>query len=425
MAVIPLSDPVRRWAMTAPGAPALIVAGNVWTYAELDRAVEARMGKRDPGGVAFIEATPHADTVVSLIHAARTESTIVPIAPGATAPPRFDGDGTFAAIATSGGRGAPRLVRLTADNVNASIEASRDRLGNDASDRWLLCLPLHHVGGLSVLWRSFAAGGSVAMHASFEPFEVAGALGSGSSSMASLVPTMLHRLLETHPGPYRGVKVVLLGGGPAPPALVGRALEAGLPVAPTYGMTETCSQVSTVVPGEAMDSLGTAGPPLEGMQVTIVGGDGRSVDVGEEGEIVVEGPMVSPGYVGEPDRVGPHRTGDLGSLDEAGRLTVVGRRDDVIITGGEKVHPERVAGILDEHPQVRAAVVVGVADAEWGQRVVAVVAGDVEGEALVSWAKQRLLAHEVPKRVVVVDEIPQVSLGKPDQLRVADLAQRE
>lgn len=425
MATIPLSDPVRRWAMTAPGAPAFVFADAIWTYGDLDRAVEARVRKRDLGEVAYIEATPQADTIVALVHAARVGAVIVPVAPGASGPARFDEKGTFAAIPTSGGRTAPRLVRLTGDNVNASIGASQKRLGNDASDRWLLCLPLHHVGGLSVLWRSFAAGGSVDLHAGFDSRAVARALGSGSSTVASVVPTMLYRLLDDHPGPYRGVRVVLLGGAPAGRDLVVRGLEAGLPLVQTYGMTETCSQVSTVVPGEATESLGTTGPPLEGVDVTIVNEEGEPVTPGEIGEIVVDGAVVSPGYAGEPDRGGPHRTGDLGAFDEEGRLTVVGRRDDVIITGGEKVHPEVVAAVLEEHPGVRDAAVVGIPDLEWGQAVVGVVVGEVDGDEVVAWARERLLAHEVPKRVTVVAEIPQVALGKPDRVLVGEIAMRE
>lgn len=422
MATIPLSDPVRRWAMTAPGAPAFVVADDLWTYGDLDRAVESRIRQGGLGDIAVIEVASDAETIVALVHAARVGATIVPLASGAPGPSRFEGEGTFAAISTSGGSGPRRLVRLTAGNVNASIRASQRRLRNDASDRWLLCLPLHHVGGLSVLWRSFAAGGSAALHAGFDPSTVARALGSGSSTMASLVPTMLHRLLEGHPGPYHGLRAVLVGGAAARRDLVVRGLEAGLPLAQTYGMTETCSQVSTVVPGEASESLGTSGPPLEGAEVTVVGEKGEPVGTGELGEITVDGAMVSPGYAGEPDRSGPHRTGDLGALDESGRLTVIGRRDDLIITGGENVHPEVVAAVLEEHPGVRGAAVVGVPDPDWGQAVVGVVAGEVDGEEVVAWAKERLLAHEVPKRITVVDEIPQVALGKPDRSLLFEIA---
>jgi O-succinylbenzoic acid--CoA ligase len=276
-----------------------------------------------------------------------------------------------------------------------------------------------------VLWRSFAAGGSVAVQEGFDAGQVGRVLGSGSCTMASLVPTMLHRLLEAYPGPYRGVKVVLLGGAPAGRELVERGLEAGLPITQTYGMTETCSQVATVVPGEALESLGTVGPPIEGVNVAIIDDDGVSVSAGGLGEITVDGDMVSPGYVGGPDRIGPHRTGDLGRLDAAGRLTVVGRSDDVIITGGENVHPQKVTGVLEEHPRVRAAAVVGVPDDEWGQAVVGVVAGDVDGDDVLAWAKERLDPHEVPARVTVVDEMPELSLGKPDPALIAEIAGRE
>ncbi len=307
-------------------------------------------------------------------------------------------------VPTSGTSGAPRVVVLTRANVAAAVAASARRLGTTADDRWLLVLPLHHVGGLSVLWRTMAAGGSIVLHDRFDAARVAAALRGGTATIASLVPTMLHRVLAADPGPYPPAKV-LLGGAAAPASLVLRGLDAGLAVLPTYGLTEACSQVATVVPGEEQASLGTAGPPLDGLDVTIAAG----------GHIAVAGPQVSPGYAGEAPHAGPLVTGDFGRFDAAGRLVVLGRADDVIVTGGEKVWPQHVEDVLRGCPGVEDVAVVGSPDEEWGQQVVAVVVGRAQPPDLESWARERLAPHEVPKAWRRVARLPRNPLGKLDR----------
>lgn len=312
-------------------------------------------------------------------------------------------------VSTSGSSGEPRRVPLTAHNIGAAVDASRRRLGTDAEDRWLLCLPLHHVGGLSVLWRSFAAGGAVVAVDGFDRDVVAEALDT-EATVASLVPTMAHRLLEST-RVFRRVRFALLGGGPADRRLVEASLGAGLALLQTYGMTEASSQVATVAPGEIEESLGTVGRPLPGMEVSIV-----------DDEIFVDGPAVFGGYFGASPRVGPHPTGDLGHLDDGGRLVVTGRKDDVVITGGEKVHPARIEAVLEAHPDVTGAVVLGLGDPEWGQRLVAVVEGDVVESSLRTWLADRVARHEVPKRITLAADLPRLESGKVDREAARTLA---
>lgn len=327
------------------------------------------------------------------------------------------GEDLHAVVLTSGSTLGPRPVRLTRGNVAAAVASSQDRIGNDTSDRWLLNLPLFHVGGLSVLWRSAAASGTVVVHSRFDAERTALAMREGTVSVASLVPTMLQRILETDPGPYRGMKAVLLGGAAASRDLVERGLEAGLPVLQTYGMTETCSQAATVTPGEEHESLGTVGRPLDGIRITI---DGE-----QSGEIVVDGPAVSPGYLGEAERVGGHRTGDIGYFDGQGRLVVLGRKDDMVVSGGENVYPQRVADTLSRHRFVQRIEVVGVPDPEWGQALVAIVVGDGTTRRRVErWARERLPRHEVPKQWIFVEELPMLPSGKVDRSALAEIARR-
>ncbi|MCP4965436.1 MAG: 2-succinylbenzoate--CoA ligase [bacterium] len=320
-------------------------------------------------------------------------------------------------VLTSGSGGDPRPVRLTHSNVAAAVAASEQRIGNTAADRWLMTLPLFHVGGLSILWRSAAAGGAVVLHEKFDPQRTSAAMKDGSVSMVSLVPTMLYRILAANPGPYAGLGAVLMGGAVASRDLVEQGLDAGLPILQTYGMTEAGSQIATVAPGEAFESLGTAGRPLAAMEV--------STGEAGVGEIVISGPAVSPGYLGEPDRDGSYRTGDIGYLDDKGRLVVLGRADDMVVTGGENVFPARVADVLSAYQSFDRVEVVGVPDPEWGQVLVAVVVGDIDSQPRIErWAQERLARHEIPKHWAFVDAIPLLAGGKVDRVALFDIAMK-
>ena len=393
-----------------PDARAVTSADGSISYAELDRRVNAHaQALRDegvePGDVVPLAATLTLEDIVALV-----AIPLLGAVPAPYGPHRVDTNGAvvrdaYAIVPTSGSAGHPRGVVLTPGNVMAAVEASRRRLGNDSRDGWLLTLPLFHVGGLSVVWRSLTAGGSIELHEGFDAVAVARSLKGRSVSMVSLVPTMLHRVLEVDPGPYDGMKGVLLGGAPASRDLVERGLAAGLPILQTYGMTETCSQVATVEPGKERESLGTAGRVLDGFTLSF-----------DDGEILVDGPAVSPGYIGEVSRIGPYRTGDLGRFDDEGRLIIVGRTDDVIVTGGENVHASVVESAIEAHPAVSHAVVVAVDDDEWGEIVVAVVEAEHGAATAVREAtEQRLARHEIPKRWVFVKQLPLLPSGKPDR----------
>lgn len=417
----PLPDWVGIHAANTPEAPAVVFGDEVITYGDLDRRADAgaaalRRAGSGPGAHVAFPAEPHPDTIVSMVAVPRAGATMMPSGPRPLPATPARSTHPYIVVATSGGRGAPRGVVLTRGNVAAAVEASQNRLGNSAGDRWLLCLPLSHVGGISVVWRSLAIGGCVVLHAGFDAGAVADDLRSGTANMVSLVPTMLRRILQAERAPFDGISAVLLGGAPAGRELVDQALGAGLPILQTYGMTETCSQVATVAPGEARAALGTVGRPLDGFAVTVRGDDGLPAEQGTVGEIVVDGAAVSPGYLGEKPRHGPHRTGDLGSLDPAGRLAVVGRLDDVIITGGENVYPDAVAAAVAALPGVRQCEVFGVPDEEWGEIVVAAVeVDDVSRRELGEAAGEVLRDYEVPKRWLTVPRMPLLDNGKADR----------
>ncbi len=314
-----------------------------------------------------------------------------------------DPDAVHSILHTSGTSGRPRPVELSYANHHASAQASAGHLGVEDDDRWLGVLPLFHVGGLAVLLRSVIYATTAVLHERFDPVRVRDAFAAGGVTLASLVPTMLTRLREA--GLERAapeLRAILLGGGPIPDGLLDWAAAAGLPVSPTYGMTETASQVVTAPPGER------SGRPLPGVELR----------TGDDGEIMVRGPMVARGALSAD---GWLHTGDRGHIDAEGRLHVDGRLKEIIVTGGENVSPVEVEEALLTHPAVADAGVAGVPDAEWGEAITAfvVLSSEASGEELRAWTRERLAAHKVPKRVERVTELPRNATGKllRDRLR--------
>lgn len=304
-------------------------------------------------------------------------------------------------IATSGSTGTPKRVLLDRAAVLASIRASAARLG--ASGPWVLALPPSYVAGVQVVLRSIVAGHEPTL------LERDG-WPAGDGWFASLVPTQLTRMLDVPEdvAALRRAHTVLLGGGPIGATLRRRAEDAGVHVVATYGSAETAG-------GCVYD-----GVPLDGVAVAL----------GEGGRVRIAGPTLFSGYDGQPDLTrevlvdGWFLTSDAGRFDEDGRLALIGRLDDVIVTGGLNVPGPAVAERLRAHPAVAAAEVLGVPDAEWGNRVVAfvVAASPVAADALRDWVSAVHPRAWAPRQVVVLDEIPLLPNGKPDRQALRALA---
>ncbi len=327
-------------------------------------------------------------------------------------------------IYTSGTTGRPKGAVLTHGNFYWSAVASAANLGVEEGDRWLACMPLFHVGGLSILLRSAIYGTTAVIHDRFDEARVNHALRHEGITLLSVVATMLTRMFEVDAAPYPAtVRSVLLGGGPAPRLLLEAAERRGLPVLQTYGLTETASQVATLAPEDAIRKLGSAGLPLLSSTVRIEvddgEGDGREAEPGEVGEILVAGPTVCSGYLGPPDataeaiRDGWLHTGDLGYVDAEGYLYVADRRDDLIVSGGENVYPAEVESVILAVPGVAECAVVGLPDERWGHLVAAVVVGDVDLEALEGALRGSLAGYKVPRRFEVwAEPLPRTASGK-------------
>lgn len=307
---------------------------------------------------------------------------------------------------TSGTAGEPKGVRLTLTNHLASALGCQQMLGATEADRWLLALSPHHVGGLAVFLRAVVCNQQLITLSRFEEPAVLEAIEAERPTLMSLVPTMLARLLDAGGlEPLRRLRAILVGGGPAPADVVQCWTGLGLNVCPTYGLTETCSQVTVVPPGRAVDLGGTAGLVGPHASISVVAG-----------EIVVSGPCVSPGYVNPALTPAPDGrsfpTGDLGRLED-GVLTVLGRRDDTILTGGENVRPEEVEAVLLQHPRVGDAAVAARPDPLWGEVVAAwIVADGVTGSELEGWCRERLPTFKVPRRWSFLERLPRSEGGK-------------
>jgi O-succinylbenzoic acid--CoA ligase len=443
---------LERAAAAGPAVAAVETPEGSWSYAELLGAARAGAGELSrrggaagervaialPAGIEFVRAL-HACLLLGAVavpvdlrlgeaeRAAVCAGAAVVIdeplpAEGSTASPaqgtgalpgaggrpgagtRHDLDATAVVIHTSGTTSEPKAIELTYGNFLWSALGSAVALGLDPRERWLCALPLSHVGGLSILIRSAIYGTTAVVHERFETERVLVALQEEGITLVSVVATTLARLLDAGLQRPATLRCALTGGGPVPAALLERAAEAGVPVSQTYGLTESCSQVTTTPVAAIGLQESHAGAPLFCTRVRL----------SAEGEILVCGPTIAPGSRGSD---GWLATGDLGELDEHGALRVTGRKADTIISGGENVAPAEVEGVLEAHPGVLEAAVIGRIDERWGEAVVAFVvvrAGAQPDEAeLRLHCAERLAPYKVPKRIALVaGPLPRTRSGK-------------
>jgi len=375
--------------------------------ASTGRLMDALAAALDGSGPAILPLDPHLPRarVTALLEAFAPAAVETPAgtsrwrpAAAASAGPGGVPAGVAVVIATSGSTGEPKGVQLSADALLHSARASLDRIGARAGGRWLCPLPVSHVAGLGILVRSLAGGTTPVV---VERLDGGAGLAGSGCAFVSLVPTQLRRLLAAR-ADLAAFGAILLGGAAAPAGLLAAARAAGARVITTYGMSETCG-------GCVYD-----GVPLAGV----------SLRTGAGGRIEITGPVLFSGYRLRPDLTGQAMadgwfvTSDIGAV-AAGRLSVRGRADEMINTGGEKVAPGEVAAALELCPGVREAVVIGLPDPEWGQRVTAVVVpGDPAHpptlQALRAAVAQRLPHYAAPRALVLVAEVPLLASGKPD-----------
>jgi O-succinylbenzoic acid--CoA ligase len=340
-------------------------------------------------------------------------------ATAAVPPSRLGPDDIALLVATSGSSGEPKAVMLTAHNLEAAARAAATRTPLQPGDRWLACLPLFHIGGFSILTRCALAGAEAVLLPGFDAANVWQALRTERITHISLVPAMLAQLLEcSADAPPAALRHVLIGGAALSTELAERAAQRGWPLQPTYGMSETASQVATLERLPLPWQAGHVGRPLPGIDVAQT----------EDGRLKIRGPMVMAGYANPEHRRGDGLedgwfvSNDLAAIDDAGELRIIGRADAVIISGGKKVQPALVEEQLLRCPGVTAVAVVGRPDIVWGEIVTAIYSGTQDEAELLAWCREHISGALRPRAVLRMAALPQLSNGKPDRQAIRRLA---
>lgn len=325
-----------------------------------------------------------------------------------------DGSTVLLVITTSGTTGEPKGVMLTGANLAASATVATRYLDLKSGNCWLNCMPMAHIAGQIIALRCLRVGAAMLLHQGFNAARVWEDICHQSVSHISLVPAMLASLLDVSQGPPpASLRVVLIGGGPLSTVLAERAHRLGWPIVVSYGMSETgslCVADNTVRAG--LDA-GVVGMPLEGFEVAL--------SQTPAGRIRLRGAAVMAGYVnsqlnpGDGLQQGWFETGDLGEFDEAGRLRVVGRADDVLVSGGSNIHPALVESLLLKCQGLEQVGVIGKDDPLWGHRLVAYYVGTISAETLETWARTNLPGKLRPREFCQVKSLPLTRLGKLDR----------
>ena len=316
-------------------------------------------------------------------------------------------------VATSGSEGAPKGVRLAWRAVAAAARMSARALELRRGDAWLACMPLHHIGGAMILYRCLRAAATAVVHDGFDAATVVRDLSRRRITHLSLVPPMLARLLDLGAQPPATLRCVLVGGAALSLPLFRRAVAAGWPVCPTYGMTESCAQATVCLrPNIDAWQEGDVGAPLPGVRI----------DAGADGALRIATPARMAGYLGEAGAAPQWLpTRDLGWVDAAGHVHVAGRADDMLVSAGVNVHPLEVESHLAGCPGVREAGVTGLADPVWGDVIAAAYEGAIAEADLDDWCRGQLPAARRPRRFLRVDTLPRTTSGKLDRRALGGL----
>ncbi len=427
---------IQRAARDFPSQIGAIVEGRSYTYEELAHLTsevsdgfpskQSGRGKAMDSGVTI--GRPDLPTLIQIYAHFEKRLPLMLLHPGWTREerekaiddlpiPRFGrgNERPAAIVQTSGTTRESKGVILSRRAFFASAAASAANLGWKKRDRWLLNMPVAHIGGLSVITRSLIARRPVVVENCSDSASIIQAVEEHGITLLSLVPTMLSRLLRDSPDwvPPRQVRAILVGGAPFPKDLHRKALHRGFPVIPTYGMTEACSQIATGRPGKSLFA-GRGAPPLDNVELRI-----------NDGHVEIRGAMLMSGYLRSAKCVLPvegdgwFRTGDMGRLDKAGHLHILGRREEMIISGGENISVPEVEEVLLRLPGIREVCVFGAPDPEWGEMVCAAIVPDPGETPDLTKAKplidECLASYKRPRKYILLEAIPQLASGAPDR----------
>ena len=409
-----LAQHLNNLAAVAPEAPGLIAAGQIYSWLELLNEAERLAEKIPPVQEAHQRQGSSLDLALHAYACSLKNRPFWPVDHNAfpsNAPPAAD---TALIISTSGSEGRPKAVQLTKHNLDTAASAANQRLPLRSGDLWLACLPLYHIGGQSILWRCAQAGATVLLHEGFDATEIAAALSTKPVTHISLVPAMLARLLQTGLKPPPSLRHAIIGGAALSMTLYERASAAGWPLNPSYGMSESSAQIATWTE--------TDGPWHEGLVGTALGKN--EISLTADGRIRIRGPQVMSGYLDEACRQQNEwfSTSDLGKIDQNQRLTVTGRADDMLISGGRNIHPSEVESCLAACPGIHDVAVTGLPDPVWGDLIVALVVASSSSQEISDWSNTRLPSAAWPRRIIHLPSLPRSASGKLERSALRRLA---
>lgn len=410
----PLARHLEQAARHSPQRPVLHHGGQTWTQASLWADACALAAGLDQEAACIAVGGSSLSLARHAWASAIAGRPFWPQPPGDPTAPATIADDSALIISTSGSEGRRRAVCLGPAALDAAAAAANQRLALGAGDLWLNCLPLYHIGGQAILWRCARAGAGMLLHDGFRAALVAEDLARHPVSHISLVPAMLAALLDLGISPPAGLRVALIGGAALSAPLHERATATGWPLWPSYGMTESSALVAVHAPTDGTWQAGLVGRPLPGMELAI----------GDDGRIRLRGRQLMRGYLdgGGLDSDGWLTSGDLGQFDAEGRLSVSGRADDMLISGGRNVHPQEIESCLAACPGIRDVAVSGLPDPVWGDIVVALVVGSAGLEALQTHARRHLPPAALPRRIAYLDSLPRNASGKLDRPALRQLA---
>jgi o-succinylbenzoate---CoA ligase len=335
---------------------------------------------------------------------------------------KFNENDTALMLFTSGSSGKSKAVMLSFNNLIQSNLIGNQILKQNKDDRWLASLPFYHIGGFSIILRTFLSGASVIIPNSLKIEDLIKAIKKHKPTLASLVSTQLQRLIEKNITPGKELKNVLIGGGFTSEELSVEAVKKGWMITKVYGSTEVSSFVSAITSDEILKKSLSSGKALHPNEILIVNEKKKIVPADTRGEIIVKSPSVTKGYFKNAEETrqklinGFYYTGDMGYLDKEGFLYVEARREDLIISGGENILPKEVESAILNHPYVIDCFVFGLKDTEWGQEAAAAIVlkkdTEINSDELKKFLKNKLAGYKIPRKIFFIDEIPKTSLGK-------------
>jgi o-succinylbenzoate---CoA ligase len=339
--------------------------------------------------------------------------------------PSIDENRIVCYIQTSGSSGLPKIVGITQKMISAANSTVATWIKPQKQETWLITLPLHHIGGLSIVFRSWLNGFKLHYSADLDLKSISELIESGSIQFVSLVPTQLKRILENGTQPHPLFKKILLGGGPCSIKILQDAVNAGFTVVNSFGMTETAAQFTgkEYTPGELIRSV-EVGKCVKPNEIKI-SRENEENSLVAEGLVWVKGPQVNtkyPFYKSDSDfSEGWFCTGDYGRITENGNLEILMRRTDRIVSGGENINPNEIELLLNDFDSIQDCACLGIDDEEWGQKVVLLFVGNAADLSIKSYLIGKIEPFKMPKEFVRVNEIPRISISKIDRLKLLEI----